>query len=280
MPLINKISLSFLISWCLISQLAIATEVFRSEDAQGRITYSDQNTVGSKQIIISDKPYRTLKLVKRVYDGDTIILEDGQRVRLLGVNTPEIESRFRASESGGVAAKEWLRQQIQRQGKKVYLELDEEKHDRYKRLLAHIYLPDGKHLNLALIENGLGIINIIPPNIRHADKMLKAQRKAEERHIGVWSTPNYQPRPLAQITDPRKGWQRFIGTAKSIKQSRKYTRLIFDHNTVVLIANDNLKLFPKLEKYLGEEIEIRGWVSRSKEQRSILIQHPSALLFR
>ena len=180
--------------------------------------------------------------MKRVYDGDTIILEDDQRVRLLGVNTPEIESRHRQSESGGEAAKEWLQKQLQ--GKKVYLEFDEEKHDHYKRLLAHIFLPDGKHLNLALVENGLAIVNIIPPNIRYANILINAQQQAEKQSLGVWSISDYQAYPLHQISSGRKGWQRLIGTPLSIKSSRKYTRLIFTDKVNAI----SLGLFNLLEE--------------------------------
>ena len=274
---LNKSRWFYLITFCLVSQIALANEIYRSEDAQGRVTYSDQITAGSKQVEISKRSYRHLRLVTNVYDGDTVVLEDGQRIRLLGVNTPEIESRHRQGESGGMAAKEWLQKQLQ--DKKVYLEFDEEKHDRYKRLLAHIFLPDGKHLNLALVENGLAIVNIIPPNMRYADVLIKAQQQAEKQNLGVWSMTDYQAYPLSQISGNRKGWQRVIGTPQSIKQSRKYTRLIFNNKVNIRIANDNLKLFPKLENYLDKSLEIRGWISRNKDHYSILIHHPSALIF-
>ncbi|MCH9638471.1 MAG: thermonuclease family protein [Betaproteobacteria bacterium] len=277
MLVLNNFILFCLIFFCLASQIALANEIYRSEDAQGRVTYSDQITTGAKQVEISQRSYRHLHLVKRVYDGDTIILEDNQRVRLLGVNTPEIESRHRQSESGGVAAKEWLQKQLQ--DKKAYLEFDEEKHDHYKRLLAHIFLSDGKHLNLALVENGLAIVNIIPPNMRYADILINAQQRAEKQSLGVWSIPDYQAYPLSQISSGRKGWQRFIGTPVSIKSSRKYTRLIFTDKVNIRIANENLKLFPKLDNYLNKPLEIRGWISRSKDHYSILIHHPSAIIF-
>lgn len=110
--------------------LAFGTEIFRSEDASGRVTYSDKATEGARQVKLPDRVYRHLHRVKSVYDGDTIVLDNDQSVRLLGVNTPEIESRHRASEPGGNAAKEWLQNQLY--GQKVYLEYDLEKHDKYQ----------------------------------------------------------------------------------------------------------------------------------------------------
>ena len=262
---------------CLLSQIVLASQIYRVVDEQGRVSYSDQPSANSKQIEISiQTPNRQLHRVKSVYDGDTIILENGDSVRLLGVNTPEIEGRFRQDEPGGIAAKIWLKNELK--DGKVFLEYDKEKHDHYQRLLAHLHLPDGKHLNVGLVENGLATVSIIPPNLRHTKELVRAQQRAEKEGLGIWSMSQYQPRPLSQITKNNKGWQRFIGTPKSIKTSRKYTRLIFNEQFNILIANDNLSLFPDLKTYLGKSIEIRGWVSRTKQKYSMHIQHPSALI--
>jgi hypothetical protein len=90
--------------------------------------------------------------------------------------------------------------------------------------------------------------------------------------------PRYQPLPISRITNENRGWQRYIGTPKSIKRNRKYSRLIFNQKTNIRIANENLELFPNLETYLDKSIEIRGWVSRNGENYSILVRHPSALI--
>lgn len=257
-------------------QPALSTEIFRSEDATGRVTYSDKATSGAEKVQLPNRAFRHLQRVKNVYDGDTIILENGRRVRLLGINTPEIESRHRPGEPGGVAAKEWLLGQLKDQ--KVYLEYDLEKRDKYKRLLAHVFLADGKHLNLELLKNGLAFMNVIPPNLRHADMFSRAQQQAENQKLGIWALPAYQIRPLIQISSGSRGWQRYLGTPQTIRQKRSYTYLIINHQVDIRIANDHLKYFPALETYLGETIEIRGWVSRRNKKFSILVHHPSALI--
>ena len=261
---------------CWIAHTAIAENIFRYEDAQGRVTYSDQPAYTGKQTKIPTKTYRSLYRVKRVYDGDTISLVNNQRVRLLGINTPEVEGRHKNSEPGGIAAKEWLQQQLE--SGQVYLEFDEEKQDRYKRLLAHLYLPNGTHLNVALVKNGLAVVNLIPPNLNHADKLIQAQNKAQKEKLGIWSRPEYAPKPLTAITKKYFGWNRYSGTPTSIKKGRKYTRLIFNDKTDFRIANKHLHLFPKLDTYLDKSLEIHGWMSRKRNRYSILIQHPSALI--
>lgn len=273
-------SKKYYLIFCLILSFAIpvsfATEIYRSVDEKGRVTYSDRPSTGAEPVKIISQPSRQLYPVARVYDGDTIILEDKKHVRLLGVNTPEIESRQRAEEPGGVAAKKWLQAQLQEN--KVYLEYDQVRRDKYKRLLAHVFLPDGKHLNLALLENGLAVISIIPPNGRYTDKLIHAQQHAEKLRLGIWSMPEYQLRPISQITNHAKGWQRFTGTPVSIKKSKKYTRLLFNDKVDIRVANANLGLFPALDTYVGKSLEVRGWVARNKDSYTMLIQHPSALI--
>lgn len=260
----------------LFSPYSFASQIFRSEDAQGRVTYSDTATTGAKQVDIPFQNNGFLHRVAKVYDGDTIVLKNGKRVRLLGINAPEVESRFRTSEPGGYAAKKWLQEKLQ--NKSVHLQFDQERYDRYKRLLAHLFLPGEKHLNEALLEHGLAVLNIVPPNLRYADKLIRAQQRAEKQKLGIWSMPRYQPHPISQISNKNRGWQRYLGTPKSIKRNRKYSRLVFNKKINIRIANENLELFPNLETYLGKSIEIRGWASRSGENYSILIRHPSALI--
>ncbi|SEP73178.1 thermonuclease family protein [Nitrosomonas ureae] len=261
-----------------ITSTGFATEIYRSVDDRGRITYSDIPSTGAQKLDIISQPGRHLHDVARVYDGDTIILTDKKQIRLLGINTPEIESRLRAEEPGGVVAKKWLQAQLQEN--KVYLEYDQTKRDKYKRLLAHVFTPDGKHINQALLENGLAFVSIIPPNIRYSDKLIQAQLQAEKQKLGIWSMPDYQPKPIEQIANHNKGWQRFTGIPASIKKSRKYTRLMFDDKIDIRIQNTNLDLFPALNTYVGKSLEIRGWVSRNKDHYTVLIQHPSALIIR
>ncbi len=268
------ISLILLIS----APTLVAGDIYRHIDSQGRVTYSDTPSTDAHRLQINAQVKRRLYQVEKVYDGDTIMLEGGLHVRLLGVNTPEIQSRVRSEEPGGIAAKEWLQKLLKEQT--IFLEHDEEKKDKYKRKLAHVFLPNGKHVNLALLENGLGTLSIIPPNLRYANKLIQAQQHAEKKKLGIWGMPEYQPRSIAQISDHTSGWRRFTGSPVGIKVNKKYTRLIFSDKIDVRIANANLKLFPEISTYVGKPLEIRGWVARSKDHYTILIQHPSSLIIK
>jgi endonuclease YncB( thermonuclease family) len=92
--------------------------------------------------------------VSRVVDGDTIIMDNGERVRLIGVDTPETKHPKKPVEQGGEIAYKYTKALAE--GKKVRLEFDREKRDKYGRLLAYAYLPDGTLLNKKIVEDAFG----------------------------------------------------------------------------------------------------------------------------
>jgi len=254
-----------------------AADIFRSEDEKGTVTFSDKPSQNAQKVQTQPQSNRYLHTVVKVYDGDTIILKNGERVRLLGINTPEIESRHRQEETGGQAAKQWLQDKLN--GGQVYLEYDKQQRDKYQRLLAHCFLPDDEHLNHSIIEAGLATLSIIPPNVRYSQTLISAQQKAEQAKRGIWSQAEYKPRKASSLSKGNsKGWHRLLATANAIKQGRSYVRLVLSKNIDIRIPIANLDLFPALESYLGKPLEIRGWASRSKQHFSILIRHPSAIL--
>ena len=69
-------------------------------------------------------------------------------------------------------------------------------------------------------------------------------------------------------------------TAKAVKKTKKYNRLIVSDKVDIRIPKANVGLFPKLDSYLGHALEVRGWASRKKGHYSILIRHPSAIIRR
>ncbi|MXS81050.1 Endonuclease YncB, thermonuclease family [Nitrosomonas eutropha] len=276
-------SLSFL-KFCLFTifliflhaQPGLADTIYRSINPHGRILYSDIPTPTAKPLQLAAQPVRSKYRVTRVIDGDTVVLENNKRVRLLGVNAPEIENRFHPAEPGGIEAKKWLQGKLQ--GRSVYLEHDRQTQDHYKRMLAHLYLADGEHINLSLVEKGLAVVTLISPNLLHANTLIKAQQRAEAKKLGIWSMKQYQPRQLVKLTEKPFGWQRYRVKVTALKRNRRFSRLIIGKNIDISIANQDLALFPPLETYLNKPLEVRGWVSRKKNHFSIRIQHPSALI--
>ncbi len=122
--------------------------------------------------------------VKRVNDGDTIVLTDGRHVRYIGINTPEIDHGSQKAEPYGYKAKNYNKKMVL--SKMIRLEFDKERYDQYGRLLAYIFLKDGKFVNKALIEQGYAYFLPRRPNIRYNKILLQSQRNAMSAKRGIW----------------------------------------------------------------------------------------------
>lgn len=74
------------------------------------------------------------------------------------------------------------------ESKKVRLEFDIERYDKYGRPLAYVYLEDGTFVNARIIEEGYAQVMTIAPNVKHAQTFLKLEREAREKNKGLWKS--------------------------------------------------------------------------------------------
>lgn len=128
--------------------------------------------------------------VERVVDGDTLVVQvDGQRerVRLIGINTPESVAQDRPVMCFGKEASAHL-EELLPEGTPIRMERDVETRDRYDRLLAYVYrAEDGEFVNLAMVTDGYAQQSTFPPNVAHADELGDAERAARRDGAGLWS---------------------------------------------------------------------------------------------
>lgn len=122
--------------------------------------------------------------VKWVNDGDTIVLQDGRRVRYIGINTPEIDHENRKAEPFGYNALELNKKLVK--SRKVRLEFDREKRDHYGRYLAYVFLADEAMVNAVMIEHGYAYFLFKKPNLKYAADFLKIQMEAMSNRRGIW----------------------------------------------------------------------------------------------
>ena len=119
-------------------------------------------------------PWRS---VVRVVDGDTIILDANERVRLIGVDTPETVDPRRPVQYFGKEASAFTKRMVE--SKKVRLEYDQTRKDRYGRTLAYVYLKDGTFLNAEIVKQGYGFAYTRFP-FRHKEEFRRYEREARE----------------------------------------------------------------------------------------------------
>jgi micrococcal nuclease len=125
-------------------------------------------------------------VVVRIVDGDTIHVQIGgrrEKVRYIGINTPEVHHPTKGAEPGGREASEQNRALVT--GKRIRLELDVQDRDRYGRLLAYVWVGDVM-INAELVRRGYAQVMTIPPNVRYQALFLKLQRDAREAGRGLW----------------------------------------------------------------------------------------------
>ncbi len=136
--------------------------------------------------------------VQKVYDGDTFLIENSIKIRLIGVDTPESSESnklFRDSAKSGIKPEKIIRlgkisysfTKKMCEHKRVRLEFDNQKKDRYGRLLAYVYLPDGQMLNELIIRSGYGFAYIkFPFKEEYRSRFIFAQEEAKKTAMGLW----------------------------------------------------------------------------------------------
>lgn len=121
-----------------------------------------------------------------VVDGDTIdVLIDGkkERVRYIGMDTPETVDPYRPEECFGKEASKRNSELVL--GKEVRLEKDVSERDEYGRLLRYVYTGD-MLVNLELVSEGYATLLTVPPDVAQAAALKNAERTAREKGLGLW----------------------------------------------------------------------------------------------
>lgn len=117
-------------------------------------------------------------LVTKVIDGDTIEIEGETRVRYIGIDTPESDECFdtQATEANKALVA----------SKRVQLETDVQKLDKYQRTLAYVWVGNTM-VNEELVAQGFATVSTFPPNVRYVDRFTKAQQQAHQAQLGLWA---------------------------------------------------------------------------------------------
>jgi|ADurb_Leu_02_Slu_FD_contig_71_316653_length_2523_multi_3_in_0_out_0_2 micrococcal nuclease len=127
--------------------------------------------------------------VTRVVDGDTFWVDDGSekgmKIRLIGIDAPEPRNTgTRPKGFFGAESTSYLQNLLK--GKKVRLEYDVARYDRYRRTLAYAFLEDGTFINAELVRNGYATVMTMPPNVKYAETFNKLASKARKQKKGLW----------------------------------------------------------------------------------------------
>lgn len=226
-------------------------------------------------------------LVNYIIDGDTIELSNGERVRYIGIDTPEIRQKQGSkwiynpmpyAEESKASNKKLV------EGKSVRLEFDVEKKDRYNRWLAYVYIGD-KMVNLELVKQGYAMIYTRPPNVKYVDEFVKAQKDARENKRGLWGDLASQNSKITTNEAKENIGKMKIIEAKVVDTylTEKVLILKFRDNFKAVIFKNNFSLFPKEalrspERYFkGKTIRVYGIIKEYKTSPEIILNDPSQM---
>lgn len=224
--------------------------------------------------------------VVQVLDGDTLVLSNGDRVRLLDINTPEGPHHGAPAEALADVARQYLGRMVQ--GKTVRLEQGKKARDKYGRVLAHVYLDDGTWVNGTLVREGLAVAYTFADNHVKAREVLAAETKAREEGKGIWALPRWRVKDAATCctADEMGMFQLVEGMVTGSGGDKAHIYLNFgpDYRTdfTVRIARKDLKHFKAAgitkpqEFYKGKRVRVHGMV-RPVYGAMVMVSHPAEI---
>lgn len=221
-------------------------------------------------------PAGELVQVARVSDGDTLKLQDGRSVRVLGINAPEIVHGNKPGQPLGRESRAAAQTFIDAGNGKVYLGFERETHDHYGRLLAHVYDSRGRSLAAAQLSSGMALQIAVPPNIAQMDCLLSAEREARQKSLGVWRNKYWQPLPTLSLRGDEAGFRLVRGRIAKV-DINSAVWLELEGKLVAKIAKKDWPLFADQKNgwqksdwltLKGKAVELRGWIRPQQSRRS------------
>ncbi|MEJ2404805.1 MAG: thermonuclease family protein [Candidatus Thiodiazotropha sp.] len=217
-----------------------------------------------------------LQAVERVVDGDTLVLENGEKVRLIGINTPELGHWGDPDEPGARSARDALERLVHASGGRLRVCPGAEARDRYGRLLAHLTDRQGDDVVNKLLRAGQGYVIAFPPNLGSVDCHLASEAQAREAGLGVWHRPVTDARSLH---GDERGFHYLQGRVERVGKSRRSIWLNLTGGLALRIARKDWKYFdfddPRALQ--GRRLEVRGWITRNDHAQQMSVHHPSAI---
>lgn len=212
--------------------------------------------------------------VVSVADGDTLTMQDGTKVRLLDINTPEIDHKGGKSEPYAREAADYLRRMVDE--KYVTIETGPKDKDRYGRILGQVYLENGGWVNGTMVRDGYAHVYTFADNAMYPAELLRYETQAREGRRGLWVLDRWTVRKAGDCCARGD-----IGTFKLVEgrvlaavtvkdkgRERVYLNFGPEWRTdfSVFVDKKDLKWFKKAgikdvaEHYRGKQVRVRGYL--------------------
>lgn len=227
----------------------------------------------------ADNPGERVR-VSHVYDGDTVKLDDGRKLRLIGINTPEKGYRGAADQPMAEAARQALDNLLDSHDQRLQLQYGRQRHDRYGRLLAHAFMGNGENVAVHLLDKGLAITTVVPPNDWGARCYQAVEQEARKAARGLWNLPDYRSLEARLLPPETSGFHIVHGRINTVRRTRYSLWLELDGPLSVRIPVKNISTFHEydFDSLAGSQVEVRGWIRKNGTRLNLKVQHPAALV--
>lgn len=222
--------------------------------------------------------------VSGIVDGDTLVLEDGRQVRLVGIQAPKlplgrshVAIQPLAEDARAALAELTL-------GRTVRLSFGNRRVDRYDRRLAHLHDESGRWIQGNLLRRGLARVYSFRDNRSLVADMLTLEREARRADRGIWGHAFYRVRSVAETSRHLDSFQLVEGRVLAAAEVRGRTYLNFGDDwrtdfTVTVSPRDRRRFRQAPFDLLaleGRRVRVRGWLYR-RNGPMIDVTHPEQI---
>ncbi len=223
-------------------------------------------------------------IVSEIVDGDTVVLEDGTEIRLVGLQAPKLALGRRDFRDWPLAEEARDRLADLVLGRRVTLAYGGRRVDRHGRVLAHLVRDDGMWIQGALLESGLARVYSFEDNRIGVEELLAAERRARAAGRGIWGHPYYAIRAADDTGGLLDSFQLVEGVVLDAAEVRRRVYLNFGpdwrDDFTVSIAPEHVPAFRAagLEplEFGGRRLRVRGWLY-SRNGPMIDATHPEQI---
>jgi len=223
--------------------------------------------------------------VVEVVDGDTVILDNGLEVRLVGIQAPKLPLGRPNFEAWPLADKAKTGLEDLVLGRQVSLQFGGRQTDRYERALAHLVRDDGLWIQGQLLSDGLARVYPFADNRALIDDMLILERQARDANVGLWANDFYRILDHNDAAGGLDGYALVEGrvTNAAVVRGRGFLNFGEDYRTDFTISidpeffDDNFEAAGiDLDRYVGARVRVRGWL-RKINGVSVDVTHPQQI---
>lgn len=208
-------------------------------------------------------------IVINVFDGDTIELSNGDKLRYLGIDTPELhkkegENWIDVMEPYAKEAYEFNKSLVL--GKTIQIFFDKEKRDKYGRLLGYVFV-DNIFVNEAILKEGLAFPYFLEPNNNYRSKLVTAFKEAYIKSKNLYSK-KIDIKTISNYLG-KTGW--YDGKIRNIIVGEKRVEILTDN----LIIESQKRPIKRFNPSIGDKIYVYGELTRKKDRYLIKVKKQS-----